>query len=254
MTLHQEFANDLALYALGGLQPADAAALEEHLAECADCRRELQRLRGDSALLAMSVSPETPPARARQRLINAVAAESRATRAPQAWTRVMWLPSLALVAVVLIAVILWRQDTSLRRQLANVQENYSRLQEELRSANEVLATLTDPAAARFTLSGVNIPPRPQGKAIYVRNRGSLIFLASNMPALPPQKAYELWLIPVSGAPIPAGIFRPDAGGSATLINPPLRGNAEAKTFAITVEPESGSAAPTSQPIMVGTAG
>ena len=29
-----------------------------------------------------------------------------------------------------------------------------------------------------------------------------------MPPLPPQKAYELWLIPAQGAPIPAGVFKP----------------------------------------------
>ena len=252
--MHKEFADDLALYALGVLQAAERAALEKHLTECADCRRELQQLRGDSALLAMSVPAERAPGRVRQRLMNAVAAESRATSPRQAWAWAIWIPSLAAVALVLIAIILWRQDTNLRREMANLQGDYSRQQEELRRANEVLATLIDPAAARFTLSAVNVPPRPQGKAIYARNRGSLIFLASNMPALPPQKAYELWLIPASGAPIPAGIFKPDTNGSATVINPPLPGNVEAKTFAITVEPESGSPAPTSQPMMVGFGG
>ena len=55
---------------------------------------------------------------------------------------------------------------------------------------------------RVTLVAAQTPPQPQGKAIYVRDRSSLIFLASNMPALPPQKAYELWLIPTNGAPDP----------------------------------------------------
>src|SRR5205823_5560295 len=58
------------------------------------------------------------------------------------------------------------------------------------------------------------PLQPQGRAIYVRSSSTLVFLASNMPAIPPQKTYELWLIPTSGAPIPAGLFTPDAHGSA----------------------------------------
>jgi anti-sigma-K factor RskA len=186
--------------------------------------------------------------------MSAIAAERRQTRAPRASPWRVLLPSLAAAALAICAVVLWRQDTNLRRQLASLEENISRQQEQLRSANEVLATLTDPAAARFTLSAANTPPRPQGKAIYARNRGSLIFLATNMQALPPQKAYELWLIPTTGAPIPAGVFKPDANGSAAVINPPLPGNVEAKTFAITVEPEAGSPAPTSQIIMVGTGG
>jgi anti-sigma-K factor RskA len=98
------------------------------------------------------------------------------------------------------------------------------------------------------------PPQPQGSAIYVRNGGTLVFIASNMPPLPAQKAYELWLIPVSGAPIPAGVFKPDAHGSATVLKPPLPAGTEAKTFAITIEPEAGSASPTSQPMMVGVQG
>ena len=75
--------------------------------------------------------------------------------------------------------------------------------------------------------------------------------ASNFEALPAQKAYELWLIPTSGAPIPAGVFKPDARGSATVINPPLPAGVEAKAFAITVEPESGSTSPTMPIVMIG---
>jgi hypothetical protein len=37
-----------------------------------------------------------------------------------------------------------------------------------------------------------------------------------------------------------------------VLNPPLPRGVEAKTFAITVEPEQGSSAPTSQPVMLGS--
>ena len=85
----------------------------------------------------------------------------------------------------------------------------------------------------------------------MKDRSSLIFLASNMPSLPPQKIYELWLIPKNGAPIPAGNFKPDARGSATVIEPPLPAGVEAKAFAITVEPEQGSSTPTMPIVMMG---
>ena len=257
MSAHKEFSEDLALYALdklGALPPADRARLEKHLDECAACRQELRELCGDAALLAMSVSQQLPPAPARQRLMSAIAAESRETGARKPFARPMLLPSLAAVALAILAIALWRQDTDLRRQLASLEASLSQQQEQLRNANDVVSTLTDPAAARFTLSAANTPPRPQGKAIYARDRARLIFIASNMPALPQQKAYELWLIPTTGAPIPAGVFKPDTNGGATVINPPLPGNVAAKTFAITVEPETGSPAPTSQIIMIGTGG
>lgn len=79
------------------------------------------------------------------------------------------------------------------------------------------------------------------------------FLASNLPPVPSQKAYELWLIPKQGAPIPAGVFKPDTRGSAMVLNPPLTPGTEAKAFAITVEPEAGSTTPTMPIVMVGGA-
>ena len=85
----------------------------------------------------------------------------------------------------------------------------------------------------------------------MRKRNSLVFLANNMPALPAEKAYELWLIPVNGNPIPAGVFKPDAHGSASVVNPPLPAGTEAKAFAITVENEAGAATPTAPILMMG---
>lgn len=93
---------------------------------------------------------------------------------------------------------------------------------------------------------------PTGKAIYSRDRSGLIFVASNLQPAPAKKAYELWLVPMKGAPIPAGMFRPDSHGMGMVMNPPLPAGVEAKAFAITIEPEQGSSAPTSNIIMMGT--
>ena len=51
MSVHEQFADDLALYALNALEGDDRAKLEQHLATCPDCRRELEQLRGDGALV-----------------------------------------------------------------------------------------------------------------------------------------------------------------------------------------------------------
>jgi len=251
MTVHEQFAEDLALYALGALEGDERAGLEKHLEECSACRRELQRLRGDLSLLAMSASGPAPPQRSRQRLLSAIAKEPRsapATRSAPWWRAFEWLGALAAVAVV---GLLLSQNTNLRRQLVSLQTELTNQQAELAQAKDVVATFTAPEAQQITLVSAKTPPQPQGKAFYLRSKGHLIFLANNMPVLPPGKAYELWLIPTSGFPIPAGTFKPDAHGSGTVVNPPLRAGIEAKAFAITVEPEAGSTAPTSQPIMVG---
>ena len=65
MNVHEEFAEDLALYALGSLERDERLALEKHLEECAGCRRELDLLRGDMSLLALSVDGRVPSAGSR---------------------------------------------------------------------------------------------------------------------------------------------------------------------------------------------
>jgi anti-sigma-K factor RskA len=252
MSGHEQFADDLALLALGTLEGDERQVLEKHLQECAACRRELESLRGDMALMALSTAGPKPPARSRERLMAAMAKEPRReTVSPP--RRPWWVlaPSLLAVVFLLLVILLMRRNSALTQRIAAMDYDAAAQQVELRRAHEIVSTLTANDAMRVTLVAAKTPPQPQGKAIYVRDRSSLIFIASNMPAPPPQKAYELWLIPASGAPIPAGVFKPDAHGSAAVVNPPLPAGVEAKAFAITIEPEAGSTTPTMPIVMVG---
>jgi anti-sigma-K factor RskA len=260
MSQHEQFAEDLALYSLNTLQGEDRANLEKHLATCADCRLELEQLRGDGALLAMSTMGPKPPARARPRLLDAVAKEAAASpRAQQAresasprrswWGFLGWA---ATAAVIVFAASLWKENAALKQTLASASAQAAESARQLEDLRRIAAPIIAPEAQRITLVAMKTPPQPQGKAFYLRNRSNLVFVANNMPPLPPQKAYELWLIPAQGSPIPAGMFKPDARGSATVVNPPLPAGMEAKAFAITVENEAGATTPTMPIMMMGT--
>lgn len=252
MTVHPQFEEDLALYALGDLQGENRIALEKHLEDCASCRRELEQLRGDMALLALSAPVSSPSPRARERLMNAISREPHRAgiSKPRNWRGL--IPYFAAAVLALVAVVFSMENRKLHRQLADLRASSAEQHAQLEQVRRTLAALTSPDTIRVTLVAVKAPPQPQGKAFYLRSRGTLIFLANNLPQLPAHKAYELWLIPRAGAPLAAGVFKPDAHGSATVVNPPLPLGVEAKTFAITVEPEQGSQAPTSAIIMVGT--
>ncbi len=272
MSVHEQFAEDLALYALGSLEAGERATLEAHLQDCASCRRELEYFRGDAALLALTASGARPPARARTRLVGAIAMEP-GTRSAK--PRARWWPALGwatAAALMLASAILWRQNTRLKSDVAESAALSERqrseldrarqsaaLSEQQRSeldrARQVVETLTARDAMRVSVLPVGLKnPPPEGKAIYSRARNGLIFMASNFRPLPARKVYELWLIPTHGNPIPAGVFKPDARGSGVVVNPPLPAGVDAKAFAITIEPEKGSKTPTLPILMMGAGG
>ena len=253
MSAHEQFADDLALYALGSLEGSERQALQAHLAQCAACRRELQQLSSAMGLLGLATMGPAPPTTARARLLSALANEARVPtvrrRSPSWW---LLAPMAAAIVLAAISIILWRQNNALRQDLAQQLKRSGENQSEVERAREVLALLSAPDTIRFTLVATNAKPQPQGKAIYRPQTGSLVLLASNFAPLPPEKAYELWLLPTSGAaPIPVGVFKPDSRGSASVLMPSLPKELLAKAFAVTIEPETGSSTPTMPIILAG---
>ncbi len=121
------------------------------------------------------------------------------------------------------------------------------------AARQVLDAMTDPSAMQVTLTKSKTAPAPQGRATYVADKGTLIFMASNLEPLSPAKTYELWLIPAEAGrdPIPAGTFHPDERGNASVILPALPKGVPAKAFGVTVEDASGATTPTLPIILVG---
>jgi anti-sigma-K factor RskA len=258
MSAHEQFAEDLSLYALGALEGQEKSVLENHLETCASCREELAALHGDMALLSTSVIGPKPPARSRQRLMDAIAKQPRGTSVTRAGDRRGWgwwgaLGWLAAAAMLIAVFQLRNENTRLRSSVSSLGALVGQEITELENARRVVDTITAPEAQKVVLVAGKTPPQPQGKAFYLRDRSSLIFVANNLPPLAPDKIYELWLIPTSGAPIAAGLFKPDAHGSATVVNPPLPAGVEAKTFAVTLESESGPHdAPRGTGVMQGT--
>jgi len=147
--------------------------------------------------------------------------------------------------------VLYREREAMRGAMTTQASSLDQLTADAAAARQVMDTMTDSSAKRVTLTKGQTAPVPQGRATYVASKGTLIFLASNLEPLQPGKTYELWLIPsaAGGSPIPAGTFRPDERGNASVIMPPLPKGVEAKAFGVTVEDEGGAATPT-QPIIL----
>lgn len=124
-----------------------------------------------------------------------------------------------------------------------------------KAAGAILGILRAPDTARFVLTAASAKPQPQIKTFFRRSTGQVVLVASNLPPVAPGKAYELWMIPRdSKKPVPAGMFRPDAQGNVSLTMTQTAANHVAKVFAVTVEPATGSPAPTSGIVFSGTQG
>jgi len=149
---------------------------------------------------------------------------------------------------------LYYQRDALRGAVVAQASRIDHLAADAAASKQVLDTLTDSSAKRVTLvTKGQTAPLPTGRATYVASKGMLIFLANNLEPLQPTKTYELWLIPATAGanPIPAGTFRPDERGNASVILPTLPKGVEAKAFGVTVEDEGGSTTPTLPIILVG---
>lgn len=263
MKTHEQFADDLLLYALGEMTGNDRQEFETHLQTCASCRRELQEMRADLGLLALSAAGAKPPARVKERLMRAVAAEPRGVSvvAPQAPPRRAfwnWAPALAAALLLLLTIGLWSRNAVLKqneRQLRDAVAELTNRNQDLavkyRQAEESLGLLQDPQAVHISLNPSKAPKEPRGTAIFDPSKKRMLFMASNMPPAPAGKAYELWIIPTKGAPIPAGVFKPDEHGNAVMMDHTMPADVEAKAFAVTMEKEEGSNTPTMPILMSG---
>ncbi len=240
---------------------ASSQEFEQHLDTCASCRRELQSLRSDLGLLGLSVVGPQPPARSRDRLMRAIAAEPRgvSAREPRATSGRMgfwwqWIPAAIALAVIAFAISLRQSNQSLNDQLAELRNRFNGQKVTLAHAQENMRLMLAPDAVHVSLIPPKAGKQPNATAIVSPSQQRMTLMASNLPPVPPGKAYELWVIPPQGAPVNAGVFKPDEHGNAVMLDHPLPGGVQPKTFALTVEDEAGSDKPTSPIVIVGSMG
>ena len=144
---------------------------------------------------------------------------------------------------------MWRSNQRMNDLLAELTNRNQDQRIQLDRLNEELRLLQSPDAVHVSLNPMKSPRQPSGTAIFSPSQKRMMFMASNLPQVPEGKAYELWIIPMQGAPMPAGVFRPDEHGNAMMMDHPMPEGVIAKAFAITVENAEGSDKPTS-PIML----
>jgi hypothetical protein len=277
--------DDLYLFALQLLPEKDMLAASLHLKDCPTCRGYIGDIQGDLVTYAMTAPLQAPPSQARERLLGQVAKEKkfipvdraereiepvlyprntrmfqmeapeeRRSKTPTVMAWVGW----AVAAGVAVAAGLQYQQTELLKrsvttEMAQMREKLSESSAESARAQAVMQTLTDAGALQVALHLTAGKVDPEGHVAYVRDKGSLVFIANHLDPLQQNKTYELWLISSEGKALPAGLFKPDARGNATVVMPELPKGVEAKAFGVTVEDDGGSKTPTKPILLIGMA-
>lgn len=232
-------------YALNSLDELERARFERHLASCEACAAETAEFLHTAALMG-AAEAEPAPASLRE----AVMAEIAVTRqdrpavasfqrpnvqlpSTSGWRQRIALPAAAVMAILVIG--LTSMVTGLNGRISTLET--------------AAGGVTDIVAASDAQSfDVNSPDGVAGRVVYSPVRGEAVFIASGMTAAPSGEAYALWFLDGTGVPTPAGLFNVDANGRATHR---ITANLEELTsLAVTVEPATGSPAPTSDPLMI----
>jgi anti-sigma-K factor RskA len=264
-------------YATHSLPDWEEREFREHLASCGTCSAEVRELEETTARMGASLAtappagmkarvlaridqtPQLPTLQQRAPAESAAKADDRVEappepdgadtgglipgfpteRAPAARSaarrsRRRWIQVLAAAASVILLVavaVLGATTVSLRNQV-------DELEAQRRSVWQVL-TAPDATVATAEADGLH------GRVVVSPSRESGIFFASGLAPAPEGRTYQGWLINSETDIRSAGLFLPRPDGTAILV---LTGDVPAaQAFAITLEPEGGSAQPTALP-------
>jgi anti-sigma-K factor RskA len=223
----------LELYILGLLDERETAAIERILRDDPVASQRARELREVVSVLAFDVEPVEPSPGLKARILDAARADLTPERAPAPpislaerrdrgiarWTP--WLVAAAL-ALALAASLVW--NAQLRSDLDS-----------------------QPETATYAVAGSGPATGVAGTLIVVGDDDTSVLNLAGLASLPSDRAYQVWLI-ADGAPVPNVTFVPNAAGVATVTIPGQI--SDFRTLAITIEPQTGSLAPTADPIIV----
>jgi anti-sigma-K factor RskA len=275
MATHEQFVESVAGFALGALDPEERQAFEAHLAECTRCQADLREMRRVTAAIDLSVTPEAPPPSLRARTLASATAQPQELRpgpateplrgavgrGPRSSTGVLDRPrtkaplpswvSMAIAASAALAVLaglyafaLQAQVNTLREMVADATDESERLREDLLDARrdaarlvQTIDVLSAPDMKRVSLTGEDVAAGATGEAFWSRAHG-LVLNAQRLPALDPNRVYQLWVVS-AGQVHSGGVFRVSAAGTAAYAAPLPPNVTTVDAFAVSLEPEPG---------------
>jgi anti-sigma-K factor RskA len=261
---HQEYKELLAISALDALDGTDALHLEAHLKTCVECRREFAEFRDAAGLLAHADPIQAPGEDLRARILADARAEGHPAKAIEKPSNVtpssrtgksgfanQWFRIAAILLLVAGAFVLIGMFLVARREMASLQAELEVQKLELNREREArlqdqkaLALLMSRDARTIQLAGTQTAQSARAMFVFDQKSGRAVLMTDGLPMTSADKAYEVWFIPKGRAPMPGKVFTVDPSGRAMLTDQMPSEAMKDAVIAITVEPKSGSAAPT----------
>jgi anti-sigma-K factor RskA len=238
--VHDDYKEMIPARALSALDAAEAQALNEHLENCAECRRELDEWQATAAALALGANPAEPSPKVRERILDEVRKDQSESKVVpfRSTSRNLWssfgslgamAAAVLFTALIVGIVVLWRQNNAMRAEMAQSQE--------------FVQLVTSPGARVAELKSSAVGGGATATVAYNSN-GHAMLVASNLPRLPQGKAYQLWFIVGNKPPMPGKTFAADNNGQGVMKEDMPREALNSPVFAVTVEPAGGVPAPT----------
>src|ERR1700674_1732094 len=133
---------------------------------------------------------------------------------------------------------------ALERQVEQAQAEAQRL-------GRMLSIITAPGVKSVSLAGMGTSHSAAGRTYVNPADRKAAFVASNLPALGPDKTYQLWYLDGEGQKTSGGLFGVDAQGSASLVIDQPVPVEIIEGWVVTVEPRGGRPQPTGSMVLAG---
>jgi anti-sigma-K factor RskA len=263
---------ELELFALGALPEDEAAALQAHVLGCEDCAAKLAQARGNAALLAFTVKQEALAGTIKAELMARIRA-NRESEARSAWpvkpgesdradkkTKTEsksnwwnWVLVPAAVALALVSLALSWQNRRIAAELEKERKAAEAMLHDREQVEKLVGVLASPDTITVKLAGTGDAANASGLVKFNVKAGIVLYSAADLPLLPKDKSYQMWLVPVNGAAISAGLIGPGGHAWGNLWAAEVPTNTPAKAFAVTIEPAGGEPQPTGPKVLIGGA-
>ncbi len=269
-------------YVLGDLTVEEEAQVNHLLETNPAMRAEVEALQTSLMLVPHSLDKIAPPPQLEDRLLAAYEAEAQADpraaavldltsqnrptpqRSPRSmpWSRIAALLAIPGLLLLVLDNLRMRQqfaqldndNRQLQQQLAQLEDDNVQLGQQLAAledTDEVASILQRPRSRLVSLQGDN----SAGTLLFTPGQWEQVVVSiADLPPLPPEQVYRMWLALDNGEPFICGEFTTDQGGSVFVtLNPPegIPEGVKAQEVFVTVADATAPLTPTGDRVIVG---